>query len=108
MFADGIDWQTFAIAFQDLQIKYGDSEISIQALEIQEDGTLAIRIYVPSETDRSELLERFERDYQAAISALDKQYRSKFNVGDEQICQYRQHSTDLLELVNWARKRSPF
>ena len=73
-FDRGIEWEAFFRAFNVLQnqmrAELDGAEIAIQAMEKKLDGTFAIRIEVPPETDGAMVQNQFQALYDRALPAI--------------------------------------
>ena len=99
IFRNGIDWSSFAIAFQQLKdeqklkVKRGDGELSIRAIEAKDDGSFVIRVDVSSDLDKAAIEESFNWKYRLQIAELELKYK------DEKIEDYRKSNTDFLKII---------
>ena len=75
IFKDGIDWQAFLASFQNLQVKCGSDELTIQSFENKGDGAFVIRVNVPRGADKAEIEKYLKRQYQleAQLEAKNEQ-----------------------------------
>ncbi|WP_414755844.1 pentapeptide repeat-containing protein [Anabaena sp. CCY 9910] len=105
IFRDGIDWQAFLISFQKLQVECSGEELSIQAIESKNDGTFVIRVNVPYDANKAEIEKYLKREYNLAVVAIEEKYKIKLQAKDEQIAIYRQHNTNLAEIVKLMAER---
>ncbi len=99
IFNDGIDWKAFLTSFQNIQDEYGDENFGIQAIEKKAGDTFLIRVEVPSKADKSEIESKVKQSYKTNLQVLEAQYRGQLQAKDEQIAIYRQHNTDLLDII---------
>ncbi len=99
VFTEGIDWKAFLTSFQDLRVEYGEQNVSIQAIEQKSDGAFVIRLNVPPEANKAEVESRAKESYETNLKVLESQYRVQLEARDEQIAIYRQHNTDLLDII---------
>ena len=99
IFTDGIDWKAFLTSFKDLQVEYGEQNVSIQAIEKKSDEAFVIRLNVPPEADKAEIESRAKESYDNNLKILEAQYLAQLEAKDEQIAIYRQHNTDLLDII---------
>lgn len=99
VFLDGINWQAFLHSFQKLQIECNSKELAIQAIERKSDDAFIIRVQVPPDANKAEIEKYIHKQYQIKIKSLEENYKLKLNAKDEQIDIYRQHNTDLLEII---------
>lgn len=105
IFADGIDWTAFVLSFQELQKKYSDNEISIQAIERKWDGAFVIRLEVNSTVDKAFIERQAKAFYENELQALESQYRAELQAKDCEIRIYRQQSADFLEITKLLATR---
>lgn len=107
IFSDGIDWKAFLDSFQALQIEAGNIELSILAVEQKLNGSLVVKVGIPASLDdKAEIEKAFFRKYKKALKARTEEYRKLLSVKDEEIKNkdseiklYRQHNTDLKEIL---------
>ncbi|EDX76730.1 Pentapeptide repeat protein [Coleofasciculus chthonoplastes PCC 7420] len=98
-FRNGIDWQAFFAAFQACQVQDGSNILTIQSLENRPDGVLTIRIAIPIDANRLEVEHFLNREYDAQLEVIDKDYRYQLQVKYEQVATYRQQSANLTEIL---------
>ncbi|MBD2066692.1 pentapeptide repeat-containing protein [Leptolyngbya sp. FACHB-671] len=99
VFDDGIDWQAFLLAFQDLQVKYGEQNLTIQAIANPNELTCTIQLSLPLGASKAELEGQARTLYKVQLKALELSYQTELQATDEQIATYRRQSADLLEVV---------
>lgn len=75
IFKDGIDWQTFLTAFQELQIESESGELSIQAIERKTSGAFIIRVEAPQEANKEKIETSFWNKYQPLLEAKDREIK---------------------------------
>jgi uncharacterized protein YjbI with pentapeptide repeats len=105
IFADGIDWKAFLFSFQELQAKYGEENLSVQAIEKKSGGAFIIRLEVPQETNKAEIETQAKELYEHKLNVLEVRYHNQLKAKDEQIAIYRQQNTDLTEIVKLMAER---
>jgi uncharacterized protein YjbI with pentapeptide repeats len=98
-FSDGIDWQAFLLSFQDLQAKYGEQNVLIQAIANPDALTCTIYLTLPSGETKAEFESQARSLYEIQLKALEVSYRTELQATDQQIATYRRQSADLLEVV---------
>ncbi len=106
IFSDGIDWKAFYPAFQELQIKHQDEDLSIQAIENKLDGAFVIRLNVSEDVDKALIETQFKELYEVKLSALEAQYRAELQAKQKEITLYKQQSTDLMEIARILASRA--
>ena len=99
IFRNGINWEAFAHSFQQLQVKAGTKDLSIQAIENKGDGDFVIRVNTPPGADKAEIQRFVEREYQFKLKAIEEKYRHQLQAKEELIEECRQKNTDLLEIT---------
>ena len=99
IFRNGINWEAFAYSFQQLQVKAGTTDLSIQAIENKGDGDFVIRVNTPPGADKAEIQRFVEQEYQVKLKAIEDKYRYQLQAKEELIEECRQKSTDLLEIT---------
>jgi uncharacterized protein YjbI with pentapeptide repeats len=112
IFTDGIDWKAFFLSFQGLQAKYGEENLSVQAIEKKSGNAFVIRLEVPPETDKAEVEKETKGLYEAKLQILESQYRAQLQIKDgqienfqSQIIEYRQNNTKLIDTIQILANR---
>ncbi len=105
IFRDGIDWRAFLSSFQDLQVQYGDQNVSIQAIEKKSDGAFVIRLTVPPDANKAEIESKAKQSYETKLQVLEAQYRAELQAKDREITIYKQQSADMMEIVKLQASR---
>ncbi|HEY9637289.1 MAG TPA: pentapeptide repeat-containing protein [Coleofasciculaceae cyanobacterium] len=98
-FRNGIDWQAFLSSLQKLQAESGNSELSIQAIENNNNDILIVRINVPPHVNEVEFENYLKREYDYALKAIDQEYRYQLQATYEEIATFRQQSANLTEII---------
>ncbi len=80
IFKDGIDWRAFLSSYQDIQVQYGDQNVSIQAIEKKSDGAFVIRLNVPPDANKAEVESKAKQSYETKLQVLEAQYRAELKV----------------------------
>ncbi|MGC1393161.1 MAG: pentapeptide repeat-containing protein, partial [Coleofasciculaceae cyanobacterium] len=106
IFNYGIDWQAFLIALQTMQLKLESSELSIQALENKNKGSLIIRLNVPPEISKIKLKNELIQEYKAQLKIIDNQYRYQLQANYEEIATARQQSAEISEIMQVMADRA--
>ena len=113
-FNDGIDWNAFSSSFQSIQIESGANELFIQAIEKKSDGSLVIRVDVPSNLDKEEIEKAFFLKYQKDLKVQTEEYKKNLQLEnviteeqkDEIIQLHRDKSTDLMNIIKWQTQQA--
>ncbi len=100
IFKDGIDWGAFLGSYQDIQVQYGEQNVSIQAIEKKSDGAFVIRLNVPPEANKADIESKAKQSYETKLQVLEAQYHVQLQAKDDQIAIYRQHNASLENIVN--------
>ena len=106
IFHDGISWAALARAFKQLQVRAGREEIFIQALESRDNGEFVIAVNVPLGSDRAEIRQFVEQEYETALKSLENKYREQLQLrsqspeeAQQQLDLERRKNIQLLQLV---------
>lgn len=107
VFGDGIDWQAFFLAFQQLGQHFGATKLAIQAIECKSWGKFVIRLEVDEELDHM-AIETFAYElYQSHLQALETDYQERFDLQGQQLENFlkkleakRVDNTDLLNMLH--------
>jgi hypothetical protein len=77
IFRNGIDWDAFRAAFEDLRTHYAETgdgseaQVRVQSIDNTEDGRIIIRIAVPDHGDKDADYRRLVTDYEQRLAALE-------------------------------------
>jgi uncharacterized protein YjbI with pentapeptide repeats len=89
IFADGIDWQAFFLAFQQLRHHYGEQTLAIQAIECKNWGAFVIRLEVDMTLDPN-AIETFAQElYESHLQAIETDYQERFQLQGQQFSTYQ-------------------
>ena len=117
VFQDGIDWEAFLLSFKELQDKYGEENIAVQAIEKKSGGAFVVRIEVPAEANKAVIeseakelykteLQKLEAQYRAELKSLEADHKGEIiTLQNEIITLRKEHHTDILELAKLAASR---
>lgn len=78
-FTEGIDWQAFFQAFQDLRASRPDEDISIQGMERKGDAFI-VRLEVEAEADKAAIETEVKQRYAHQLAALEAQYEERLRL----------------------------
>lgn len=106
IFKDGIDWRAFLSSYKDIQIEYGNENVSIQAIEKKSDDAFVIRLNVPPEADKAEIESQIKHSYETKLQVLEAQYRAELQAKNTEINIYKQQSADMMEIVKLQASRT--
>ncbi|MCP2727663.1 pentapeptide repeat-containing protein [Limnofasciculus baicalensis] len=110
VFRNSIDWQAFLMTFQELNRKRVGSELSIQAIENKQRGTLVVRVNVRDEDNKAEIEQSFKQLYQVALEATEIKYleqlEGKVDDPAREIASYRQRYANLQFMIEMMALRS--
>lgn len=98
-FLEGINWQAFCITFQELRVNYGEDNFLIQALEIQANGTLSIRLKVSDDINKARMEQTVISLYQKKLQQFEMPDRDPLKIKDLEIERYCSESVNLLDIV---------
>ena len=73
IFSDGIDWKAFLLSFSELQDRYGQENVGVQAIERKSGDAFVVRMEVPLDADKAKIEESFWRIYRPILQAKDEQ-----------------------------------
>lgn len=105
IFCDGIDWEAFLLSFLDLQDEYGQSNVSIRAIEDRDDAAFLVRLNISPDIDKAKIESKAKELYEAQLNLIEVRYREELNVKDEEIAIHWKQSADLIEIVKLQAKR---
>ncbi|MGK7893308.1 MAG: pentapeptide repeat-containing protein [Xenococcus sp. (in: cyanobacteria)] len=82
IFSNGMDWKAFFISFQKLQVEYANNELSIHSFENKGNGVFAIKVNVPSSTDKAEIEKYLKKQYQleATVEAQQRELTNLYEI----------------------------
>jgi uncharacterized protein YjbI with pentapeptide repeats/tetratricopeptide (TPR) repeat protein len=106
IFADGIDWKAFFTSFEELRTKYGNENLSIQAIEKKSHSAFVIRLEVSPEVDKVAIEARAKEFYGIHLKLLEEQYQEKLRLqgahlkdARQTIETERQEKANLMEIL---------
>ncbi|MEO0738540.1 MAG: pentapeptide repeat-containing protein [Cyanobacteria bacterium J06649_12] len=99
IFREGIDWQAFLQAFQNLRRKYSDKELNIQSIEEKGYGLLCIRLGGAEGITKPLIEEDFAQFYKEEFKLLEQLYRDGLKAKDGEILAYREQSANLMKIT---------
>jgi uncharacterized protein YjbI with pentapeptide repeats len=105
IFTDGIDWKAFLLSFQELQVEYGEENLSVQAIEKKSGSAFVIRLEVPPEANKADIESQAKALYELRLNALEAIYRNQLKAKDVQIEIYHKENANLWELVKLAASK---
>ncbi len=105
-FKDGINWQAFSQAFDDLRSQYTGQYLAIQAIEKKLGDALIIRLEVPANTDISTIKSRAQAFYDSKLTLIEKQYRAELNAQEDDIVAARELCTNLVKMTELLATKS--
>lgn len=101
VFINGIDWQAFAFSYKQLQVRYGEKELSVQAIEQKADGTFVIRLSISPDFNKAEIEEYALLIYENAVKEIESRYSAQMSARNDQIAILKEHN-DTLEKIMLA------
>ena len=105
IFLDGIDWKAFLSSLQVLRVKYSEQNVFLQAIEKKSDGSLVIRLSIPSDLDKAALDTHGKQLYKNNLQVLEAQYRAELQAKDREITLYKEQSAEMIEIVKLLASR---
>ncbi len=97
-------------SIHELQIKSGDNQLSIQAIEHKRDGRFIVRVDVPIDSDKAEFEKLLKKEYDEKSKAIEKAAEEKFlyqiKFKDDQLTFYKEKLSDYKEELSDHRKQS--
>ncbi len=101
IFSNGIDWKAFLSSYQDIQVEYGEQNVSIQAIEKKSDGAFVIRLDLPTDLDKAKIEESFWKTYKPILQAKDEQLALYGQVLEDKL----KENTKLLGIIETMANR---
>ncbi|MDJ0903904.1 MAG: pentapeptide repeat-containing protein [Xenococcus sp. MO_188.B8] len=101
IFKNGIDWKAFLSSYQDIQVEYGEQNVSIQTIEKKSDGAFVIRLSVPPDADKANMETSFWQIYNPILQAKDEQLALYGQVLNDQ----RKENTRLIGIIETMAER---
>ncbi|PZO39974.1 MAG: hypothetical protein DCF17_12655 [Shackletoniella antarctica] len=104
-FTEGIDWQAFFQAFQDLRDSRPNEDISIQGME-RKGNAFVVRLEVEAEADKAAIETEVKQRYAHQLAVLEAQYEERLRLqgahledAQRTIAAERQRNTELVGVV---------
>ncbi len=98
-FSDGIDWQAFLQCFGELQSKYGEPNLSIQAFEKKDSDIFVVRLKILNSSSQTVVATEFLQLYNRVLQNSRLQEQKELEV---KTTKDKSKGTDLLELARLA------
>ena len=105
IFQNGIDWKVFVRTFDQIQVRYGDADLSVQSIENKGDGVVVVKLNAAPGTDKSAVHQTVMEGYQVALKEAEARYKAQLDARDEQITDYRQQNANMHEVVKLLASR---
>lgn len=106
IFLHGIEWQAFAIAWENFHAEMVNHEISIQAIEQRLDGAFLIRFKVPCEANKAQIEKLLKLQYELALRDIDTKYANQLESQNNDIAIHRQKGANLIEIAKTMAKQN--
>ncbi|MDY6785990.1 MAG: pentapeptide repeat-containing protein [Cyanobacteriota bacterium] len=108
IFAEGIDWRAFLLAFEQLHVEFNNSgAISVQTLGYESDGIFAVGLSIPMGADRDAIAHFFEHQYAQIVKQLERQDRTLFHIPNSEIQHYREQNANLTNIMSVLAAAQP-
>ncbi|WP_295385660.1 pentapeptide repeat-containing protein [uncultured Thiodictyon sp.] len=111
IFRNGIDWDAFRAAFDDLRAHYAESgdgseaQVRVQSIDTTEDGRIIVRIAVPDQGDKDADYRRLVAGYEQRLIELEAE-RGRLAVRlehhEELVASERRHNAVLERMIDAA------
>ncbi len=105
IFRDGVDWQAFIQAFDQVRVESESAELAIQSIENKGDGVFVIRVNVSEDANKETIHRELMENYERELKILEARYGERLNAKDKEIAIYRQENANLWELVKLGANR---
>jgi uncharacterized protein YjbI with pentapeptide repeats len=99
IFRNGIDWQAFIDAFEQVKIENEDAELTIQSIENKGDDVVIIKVSAPPDIKKSQIHSQLVAKYESALILQESKYVEKLAAKENEIDIYRRQSADLSIIV---------
>jgi len=99
------DLEALTYSFKKLQVENEDIKLSIRSIEDKGEGVVVIKVNVPADVNKSKIHSEFTQNYEAALKPIEERYQAELKSKDEQIAIYRQHQSELQEVVKMIASR---
>ena len=105
-FTEGINWQAFLQAFQEVTHSHPDDSISIQGMERKRDA-FVVRLKVEADVDKAAIETKVKQVYATQLAALEMQYEKRLRLRSQEISHYRQTQSSLIHIVQTMAEKDP-
>ena len=99
IFRNGVDWQAFLTAFEQVKIENEDTRLEIQSIENKGDDVVIVRVCTPPNANKKLIHSSFTAYYETELVRLKAEYEARLIGKEEQIDNYRKDNADLLGTV---------
>lgn len=83
IFRNGLDWQSFAQSFHQVQVENEGLELEIQSIENKGDGLVLVKVRVPAEANKGSIHSQFMQFYQESLALATQQHQQLTSFGQE-------------------------
>jgi len=105
IFRDGVDWQAFIQAFDQVRVESESAELAIQSIENKGDGVFVIRVNVSEDANKETIHRELMENYERELKILEARYGEKLKAKANEIAQYHKENANLWELVKLGASR---
>jgi uncharacterized protein YjbI with pentapeptide repeats len=111
-FTEGIDWQAFLGAFQELGQERSDETIAVRGIERQGE-TFMVRLEVDAEAEKTAIATRLQELYQAQLARQEESYRESHIGAPEDLASWRQKQASITAIIqtmanaDWPSQNAP-
>lgn len=99
------DLEALTYSFKKLQVENEDIKLSIRSIENKGEGVVVVKVNVPADVNKSKIYSEFAQNHEAALKAIEERYQAELKSKDEQISIYRQHQSELQEVIKIIASR---
>ena len=105
IFRDGVDWQAFIQAFDQVRVESESAELAIQSIENKGDGVFVIRVNVSEDANKETIHRELMENYERELKILEARYGEKLKAKANEIAIYRQENANLWKLAKLGASR---
>ncbi|XGB43249.1 MAG: pentapeptide repeat-containing protein [Nodosilinea sp. LVE1205-7] len=105
IFRNGIDQQAFNYSLHQLHVENEGIDLAVRSLEKKPNGTVIVRVDVPTTVDKAALHADFSRSYELALNAIAAEYQGLLQAKNDQLALYQKQQDDWQEVLQLLKNQ---
>jgi uncharacterized protein YjbI with pentapeptide repeats len=100
IFQHGVDWTSFNIAWQQIQVEHSGLPLVIHSIERKGEGTIVIKVEVPVELDKTRLHQDFKAAYDLRLQSIEACHQVELAGRDRELAIYQSQQAQLNQILH--------